>query len=351
MLKTFAVVAMEESGPADSVDAPKYRPDAGSQHFDWEAIDIREVLLESRFELPISLGSEESCFCKIRLLSISPLGRIICCEWNWDADFIPEVAWDQHWDSVEATLRSSWVTLQEKHRLPKMSWAFTLTFLEGQGDSINAFSNSFNGLSGTSVMNQRCGLKAVIDWNGGVIIRNSDTSSIDQNAIIGILTVIAVRWQVDLLAIKSVRRLLANDTKSSRDGQTGDLAHLARRIHYAQVRLLSIYVNNEVITQAFLKAWSMHSLAKNVKEAIEGVVQVNELESRLVQRASNEAQEAFLLIIALVGICGTISGVIASVDFKNSILSSESYRFALILLGTLAIGLFGLLKKPKNGHS
>jgi hypothetical protein len=50
-----------------------------------------------------------------------------------------------------------------------------------------------------------------------------------------------------------------------------------------------------------------------------------------------------LFLLTVIGVCGTLAGVLSAVDFRNAIFSSEPMRVGMILVGTVALAVMAIL--------
>ena len=176
--------------------------------------------------------------------------------------------------------------------------------------------------------------------------KNSNTCN---ETIIGIVAIIAIQWQVDLMAIKTMRVILSQDgDQKEQCKETFQVARLARRANLSHVKLLSIYVNNHLIPKIFIESWAMNELKEQVNSTIQRIATLNEIESNMHSRASNSKQEKLLFLISLTGVSGTMAAVIATVDFKNAFISSESWRFILVACSAVSIALLAYLNKKNS---
>jgi len=346
----ISIIALNESElpPLDSGHI--FDPEQLSQHFDWQAIGLMFKPLEGGLKHHPSVFYNGFESTSLETYWIPNLGRVVVLTSETTADpvHLGDLNIFQYWRECETLIRSDWRPIMLQNQLPDIDWVFSFAILDTDQDALSAVPNRSIEISLRRRWQQSDGLSAVIDWNGALILNAPTQSNASRKTLVGIVSVISIQWQVDLMTIKTLRTLLCQD-KSRREQHTETLqvARLARRSNLSQVRLLSIYVNNHLIPRMFRDAWAMDQFKEQVNSTIQRIATINEIESNIRSSLSNSKQERLLFLISLTGVSGTMAAVIATVDFKNAFISSESWRFVLVAFSAIAIALLAYLN-PRN---
>lgn len=320
-----------------------------SQHFDWKSIGIcsknlRQTIYHEPIDVDIKFKHSEEL-----LFWIPGLGRIVTLisEFSISEDYLLKYDWPNYWIQCENKIRNDWITSGNDESYQDIDWVFTFI------SSDDAVSFNLKNLVKSNPLKSKYnwvdsdGMQALVDWNGAIIINDPKKSQADCVTILGIIVVLSIQWQVNLMTLKTIRNLLALKSKYSKDTETVLIADLARKSNFSQVKLLSIYVNDHILPELFRKAWAMDRFRDQLNQTINRIATLNEIHSSIHARLSNAKQENLLFLISLTGVSAAVAGIISTVDFKNSAISSEVFRFILVLLSAIVIAFIAYLNRKK----
>lgn len=342
-VSTIAIAALDELEFRSELKGTNVRPGSLAEHVDWEELGMQELpvgLSGPRLHLD-GAGADGDA----RLFWISPFGRLVIFRWSWQIGQpgLNALDWPRHWQDSWSVLEESWPQVAAHLRLPDQEWLFAFSIVEGDEEEITPFLPVVRGLSDGNGHLSHSGVSASIGWDGGLVARIEERCRTELDAIVAIAAVASLRWQNDNHALRRIRGMLRQSGgRDVLDRQTASITRLARKVYDGQTTLdsdtLCVYGSDELIARAFSQGWSMDRLTARANDAIHRLTHANELDTRIQSRESARAQERWLLLLALVGLCGTLAGVLSAVDFRNAIISSEGLRGVLIAIGTVLIG-------------
>ena len=349
-MKIVSVIALNEVALPAIEGGHIFNTEQLSQHFDWNSIGLYWKSLEiSLFHKPLtSIDAFEKL--SVTTYWIPKVGRVVVMvsESTEEHKLTKDIDFFEYWGDCEKVIRENWSLIESNSSLPSIDWVFSFIISNANQESQWRIPDAALSLSSKHSWICGDGLNALIDWNGAFIMNDLDKSNASDETLIGIVAIISIQWQVDLMTIKTIRKLLSGeDSKIKKEQETIEMAKLARRSNLAQVKLLSIYVNDHIIPKLFRKAWAMDEFKNQVNSTIQRIATLNEIESTIHSRLSNSKQESLLFLISLTGVSGAVAAVIATVDFKNSFISSESWRFILVALSAVAIAFFAYINRKK----
>ena len=354
-VSTIAIAALDEIEFLSDIRGTHVRPGSLAEHVDWEDLGLQERPTGMQGPQLRLREADSSDVGDMRMYWIAPFGRLVVFRWTWSISqpVLNTVDWPRHWQDSWESLEKVWPTVAEELNLPKQEWLFAFSVIEGTEDEIVPFLPIVHGLSDGNGHLSHSGVSASIGWDGGLITRIDGRCRTELDAIVAIAAVESLRWQSDNHALRRIRSMLRES--GGRDGldqQTASITRLARTVYDGQTTLdsdtLCVYGSDELIARAFTQGWSMDRLTARANDAIHRLTHANELDTRIQLRHSSRAQERWLLLLALVGVCGTLAGVLAAVDFRNVLVSSEGLRIALIGFGTVMIGATALWKAGRR---
>jgi hypothetical protein len=334
---TIAIAALDEFDGVRPSTGQLLVPPTLSEHPEWNELGMRtEQTAETAEPIELAPGLELPQG-RVEIRTIAPFGRLVLVRWTaeLETDALKEIDWKQHWRHSWNSAEKAWPTIEAVHGLPAQDWLFSFSVVEGDAGDLGEAVMSAKSLPDLTCRLEAHGLWIGVGWDGGLFVRESSNCSTGLDAVDAIATLVSLRWQIETQAIRLIRDMLEEDhSADARDAQTARIVSISRRVYLAQTALdpsiFCVYGGDELVARAFVDGWGADKVSVRVNTAIDRLSAANELETRIHLRLSGRSQERSLILLTLIGICGTIAGVLSVVDFRNVILSSESLRFAAI---------------------
>ena len=349
-VSTIALIALDEFQHATEEPGEPMIAASLAEHPDWPELGMRRKAIPANVAgIELHPGTvlplEEVAF-----LWINPFGRLVCVQWTRECttEELASTDWAAHWRNSWKAVEDAWAEISAAHALPKQDWIFAFSVAEGSTDEIGATRQRAMALTADGARVESDGMSAALGWNGGLVARDTGRSETDLGAIVAIASIMSVRWQVETHALRRIRRLLGSDQPTElRDRETASIVAAARHVYHAQTTLepavFCIYESDKLVARVFEDGWKSSQLTDRVGTAIERISEANELETRIQMRSVGRSQERSLFLLTVIGVCGTLAGVLSAVDFRNAIFSSEPMRVGMIFLGTVALAVMAIL--------
>lgn len=357
-VSTIAIIALDEfSHVVNSTGGPVMAATL-AEHPEWIDLGMRVAAIAERapeIELLPGLGMAGG---EISFIWINPFGRIACVKWSHDytVDELASTNWAAHWRYSWKAVTDAWPSMASAHKLPKQDWLFAFTVVEGTTSEMQGPTAVARTLPGATARMDADGMSIGLGWNGALIVRAVDSCETDVDAILAIATIMSLRWQVETHALRRIRKLLGNDQRrENRDTQTANIVAIARHVYNAQTTLepsvFCIYGSDDLVARSFDEGWGAEKLSERVSAAIQRMSEANELDTRIQLRQSGHSQARSLFLLTMIGVCGTMAGVLSAVDFRNAIFSSETMRVIMLTSGTMVLAAVAILAQRSRTSS
>lgn len=341
---TLAIAALDEFECSETASGEALTPTTLSEHPEWRQLGMRtKPTPHSAGSIPLAPGLEMPAG-SVAVRTITPFGRLILFRWTAEVEVgqLAEVDWKAHWRASWSSATEAWPRIAGAEQLPAQDWLFAYSVVEGSASGLQLATAKMNGLADLTCRLEAHGLRVGIGWDGGLVVREVEHCDTGLDAVDAIATLVSLRWQVEAQAIRLIRDMLSEDhSDDARDAQTARIVSTSRRVYLAQTALdpsiFCVYGADELVARAFVDGWGAEKLSARASAAIERLSSANELETRIHLRSSGRSQERSLVLLTMIGICGTIAGVLSAVDFRNVILSSESLRILAIAMGAIVL--------------
>jgi hypothetical protein len=336
-ITTIAIAALDEFDSVRQSAGELLVPPTLSEHPEWNQLGMRtEATAETAEPIELAPGLVLPPG-RVELRTIVPFGRLVLLRWTADVeiDALKEIDWKEHWRGSWNSTAKAWPSIESTHRLPAQDWLFAYSVVEGAAGELGDAIGRVRSLPDLTCRLEAHGIWIGIGWDGGLAVSEIGNCSTGLDAVDAIATLVSLRWQVETQAIRLIRDMLGEDHSADlRDAQTARIVSISRRVYLAQTALdpsiFCVYGADELVARAFVDGWGAEKVSARINTAIDRLSAANELETRIHLRRSGRSQERSLMLLTLIGICGTIAGVLSAVDFRNVILGSESLRFAAI---------------------
>ena len=237
----------------------------------------------------------------------------------------------------------------------KSNWAFTFSIFQNksfQDDSVESIFQrlalSMDDFGDKSVANNS--FEGWCNWNGGFILLNRQINSFK---LFYCLFIQFAKWEITEIsyrgAIAIMSKLLKSTEKEALANEERLLEIYSRYIYFNTVmeKALVSYDQEDVsLHELMQKGWEFSKLKANASELFVDINKVVSFSNGLELKKTSNKTNVFLTYIGIIGFSGTVAGIISTIDFSNSILSSPVVRFSVIFVSTfLLLFLFNKLKK------
>lgn len=342
---TIAIVTFDEDGFAGELNGSACEAELLASNADWRDLNpMQSPLRLSTIPSPPLGDSTDLGAASSSLRWIEPFGRIACIVWSAEcsAETLAGIDWQAHWEVAWRSTTSSIPELLSQLPGSANAWDFSFSVVEGEEHELAPVIAAMPTIEAATAQLRGSGLSIGLGWNHGLIASNSGRSQIDLGSIISIAMVTSLRWQVESSALKRLRDMLGerNGTHDV-ERQSSEVLRLARRVYHAQTALdhdlIGVQGEDKLVSEAFSQGWGTGDLSRRVCAAIDRMMDANEIETRMQLRSSGKSQSRSLFVLTLIGVVGTLAGVLSAVDFRNAIFDSESMRMAMISAGAMLL--------------
>jgi|JI10StandDraft_1071094.scaffolds.fasta_scaffold05222_4 hypothetical protein len=237
----------------------------------------------------------------------------------------------------------------------KSNWAFTFSIFKNKtldNDNVDSIFQklalSIDDFGDKFVTNNS--FEGWCNWNGGFILLKKE---INLFKLFYCLFIQFAKWEITEItyreAIATMSKLLKGIEKEVLAGEEKLLELYSKQIYFNTVmeKALVSYDQEDISLHELMeKGWEFTKLKTNSSELFVDINKVVSLSNGIELKKTSAKTNVFLTYIGIIGFSGTVAGIISTIDFSNSILSSAVIRFSIIFVSTfMLLFLFNKFKK------
>lgn len=247
-----------------------------------------------------------------------------------------------------------YVPFEKMEHSEELLWSFTLTYLQTSSELNSELLFEKIGLSIGEYNESRVENNSFVgfcSWNGGLLIQKKEH---DINKLFFQVILNSFKWDIyekTIARIKEVRTKMQANLRKAVD-MNFSLLEISQDFSYLDLCItkdMVAYDQEDVdIHELFSKGWNQEAFKNVAQNQIRVTQELIELSDNIYSREAQDKTNSFLIYLSIIGLSGTLAGIISTIDFSNSIFGNSFYRFSLITVITILAILLLKINFRKN---